>query len=111
MPARLLDGESLAARIRERLSAEVAELRRAGVTPGLGTILVGDDTASARYVAMKHSDSGTVGILSVHEQLSADASQEELERVIAGFNTDPAIDAYLVQLPLPGHLDADRALL
>jgi len=105
MPAILLDGEALAARIRERLAVEVAELRTCGVTPGLGTILVGDDVSSARYVAMKHEDCAAVGIFSVHQHLSADVSQEELEHVVAGFNGDPAIDAYLV------HLDEERTLL
>jgi methylenetetrahydrofolate dehydrogenase (NADP+)/methenyltetrahydrofolate cyclohydrolase len=110
MTAKLLDGEALAARIRDRLAVEVAELRRSGVTPGLGTILVGDDVSSARYVALKHDDCAAVGIFSVHEHLSADASQADLEHVIARFNADPAIDAYLVQLPLPPQLDEERAL-
>jgi methylenetetrahydrofolate dehydrogenase (NADP+)/methenyltetrahydrofolate cyclohydrolase len=111
MTATLLDGEALAVSIRDRLKTEVSELAASGVTPGLGTILVGDDVPSARYVAMKHGDSAAVGILSVHEHLPADVSQGELERVIANFNADPAIDAYLLQLPIPSHLDDERALL
>ncbi len=110
MTAQLLDGEALAARIRERLAGEVRALREQGVTPGLGTILVGDDPSSSRYVSMKHEDSAAIGIYSVNEHLSADATQDELEDVIATFNHDPAIDAFLVQLPLPGHLDEERAL-
>ncbi len=111
MTATLLDGETLAASIRDRLQSEVAELSAAGVTPGLGTILVGDDPSSARYVALKHEDCASVGILSVHEHLPAESSQEQLEHVIAGFNADSAIDAFLVQLPLPAHLDEERVLL
>jgi methylenetetrahydrofolate dehydrogenase (NADP+)/methenyltetrahydrofolate cyclohydrolase len=92
--------------------AEATEqLRRAGIRPGLGTILVGDDPASARYVAMKHADCAEVGIVSVHEHLPAGVSQDELEAVIARFNDDPAVHAYLVQLPLPAALDEERALL
>jgi methylenetetrahydrofolate dehydrogenase (NADP+)/methenyltetrahydrofolate cyclohydrolase len=111
MTATLLDGESLAASIRARLREEVAELSAAGVTPGLGTILVGDDPASARYVSMKRSDSAELGIVSVHEHLPASTSQAELEAVVASFNADPAIDAFLVQLPLPRQLDEERTLL
>jgi methylenetetrahydrofolate dehydrogenase (NADP+) / methenyltetrahydrofolate cyclohydrolase len=111
MPAIILDGEAVAARIRAEVADEVAALRKAGIQPGLGTILVGEDTASARYVAMKHADCGEVGIVSVHEHLPADVSQEELEAVIARFNADPAVHAFLVQIPLPAGLDEDEALL
>jgi methylenetetrahydrofolate dehydrogenase (NADP+)/methenyltetrahydrofolate cyclohydrolase len=89
----------------------VARLRSAGVTVGLGTILVGEDGPSARYVAMKHADCAEVGIHSAHEHLPADVSQAELEAVVARFNADPSIHAYLVQLPLPDGLDEERVLL
>lgn len=85
-------------------------MRAAGVTPGLGTILVGDDGPSARYVAMKHEDCAAIGIASFHEHLPAEVSQDELETVVRRFNDDPAVDAYLVQLPLPSHLDESRVL-
>ncbi|MHB8328806.1 MAG: bifunctional 5,10-methylenetetrahydrofolate dehydrogenase/5,10-methenyltetrahydrofolate cyclohydrolase [Acidimicrobiales bacterium] len=111
MTARLLDGEALAARIRAEVTDRVGQLRAEGIVPGLGTILVGDDAASARYVAMKQADCEQVGMVSVHEHLGADASQAELEAVIARFNADPAVHAYLVQLPLPGGLDEEAALL
>jgi len=111
MTARLLDGEALAARMRAELTDRVARLRGAGVTPGLGTILVGDDAASARYVAMKHEDCEQVGITSVGEHLPADVTQAELLEAIARFNADPALHAYLVQLPLPAGLDEEAALL
>ncbi len=111
MTATLLDGEALAARVRAEVTDRVARLRSAGVEVGLGTILVGDDAPSARYVAMKHADCAEVGIRSVHEHLPADVSQAELEATVARFNADPAVHAYLVQLPLPAGLDEERVLL
>ena len=111
MTATLLDGELLAARIRAEVTDRVARLAAAGVTVGLGTILVGDDGPSSRYVAMKHADCAEVGIFSAHEHLPADVSQSELEAVVARFNADPRIHAYLVQLPLPDGLDEERVLL
>jgi methylenetetrahydrofolate dehydrogenase (NADP+)/methenyltetrahydrofolate cyclohydrolase len=111
MTARILDGEAVASRIRAEVADAVIALRAEGVHPGLGTILVGDDPPSARYVAMKHADCDEVGIVSVHEHLQADVAQDELEAVIARFNADPAVHAYLVQVPLPGGLDEEAALL
>jgi len=111
MTATLLDGELLAARVRAEVTDRVARLRGEGVTVGLGTILVGDDGPSERYVAMKHADCSEVGITSVHEHLPADVSQGELDAVVARFNADPAVHAYLVQLPLPSGLDEERTLL
>ena len=110
MTATLLDGELLAARIRAEVTDRVARLAAAGVTVGLGTILVGDDGPSSRYVAMKHADCAEVGIFSAHEHLPADVTQSELEAVVARFNADPQIHAYLVQLPLPAGLDEERVL-
>ena len=104
----ILNGETVAARIRAEVADAVAQLKRSGIQPGLGTILVGDDPASARYVAMKHEDCAEVGIVSVHEHLPADVGQDELEAVIARFNADPAVHAYLVQIPLPAGLDEER---
>ncbi|MDE3085596.1 MAG: bifunctional 5,10-methylenetetrahydrofolate dehydrogenase/5,10-methenyltetrahydrofolate cyclohydrolase [Acidobacteriota bacterium] len=111
MTARILDGEALAARIRAEVADRAARLAGEGVTAGLGTILVGDDPPSARYVAMKQEDCRAVGMVSVHEHLPADVSQDELMAVIARFNADPAVHAYLVQLPLPAGLDEEAALL
>ena len=111
MTARLLDGEALASRIRAEVTDRVARLRDAGVRVGLGTILVGDDGPSARYVAMKHADCAEVGIHSAHAHLPADVSQAELLDTVARFNADPAVHAYLVQLPLPAGLDEERVLL
>jgi methylenetetrahydrofolate dehydrogenase (NADP+) / methenyltetrahydrofolate cyclohydrolase len=111
MTATLLDGELLAAKIRAEVTDRVARLRSVGVETGLGTILVGDDGPSARYVAMKQADCAEVGIHSEHRHLPADVSQADLEAVVAEFNADRRIHAYLVQLPLPEGLDEERVLM
>jgi methylenetetrahydrofolate dehydrogenase (NADP+)/methenyltetrahydrofolate cyclohydrolase len=111
MTAIRLDGELLAARVRSEVTDRVARLRVAGVRVGLGTLLVGDDAPSARYVAMKHADCAEVGITSFDERLPATASQADVEAVVARFNADPAVSAYLVQLPLPAGLDEEQVLL
>jgi methylenetetrahydrofolate dehydrogenase (NADP+)/methenyltetrahydrofolate cyclohydrolase len=110
-PARLLDGELLAARIRSELTDRVEQLRSNGVRVGLGTILVGDDPSSARYVAMKHDDCAAVGIATIDAHPPATVSQEDLLEVIAAYNADPAVHAILLQLPLPAGLDEEAALL
>src|SRR4051812_16349608 len=111
MTAQMLDGAALAARIKQELAEEIRQLAQRGVTPGLGTILVGDDGASATYVNLKHRDCAEIGITSFGEHLPASTTQDELHAVIQRFNADPTIDAYLVQLPLPKGLDEERALL
>jgi methylenetetrahydrofolate dehydrogenase (NADP+) / methenyltetrahydrofolate cyclohydrolase len=111
MSAILLDGEAVAARIRGEVAERVERLRLEGFGVGLGTVLVGDDVPSERYVALKHEDSASVGIYSVGEHLPATASQAEVLDVIAGFNADPKVSAFLVQLPLPPGLDEEQALL
>ncbi len=110
MSARLLDGEALAARIRQEIAEEVAAMRAAGVVPGLGTVLVGDDPSSSRYVEMKREDCASVGIASIHQHLPADVAQEELLSVVRRYNADPEVDAYLVQLPLPAQVDEEAVL-
>jgi methylenetetrahydrofolate dehydrogenase (NADP+)/methenyltetrahydrofolate cyclohydrolase len=111
LTARLLDGERVAAEVRADVARRVEKLVARGIRPGLGTVLVGDDPASARYVAMKIADSGEVGITSVHEHLPSTATQEEIEAVVARFNADPRVHAYIVQLPLPPGIDEQRVLL
>ncbi|HUL25043.1 MAG TPA: bifunctional methylenetetrahydrofolate dehydrogenase/methenyltetrahydrofolate cyclohydrolase [Streptosporangiaceae bacterium] len=110
MTAVILDGKATAAAIREDLARRVAALARAGVVPGLGTVLVGDDPGSHAYVAGKHRDSVQVGIASIRRDLPADATQEQVEAVIDELNADPACTGYIVQLPLPPGLDAHRVL-
>jgi methylenetetrahydrofolate dehydrogenase (NADP+) / methenyltetrahydrofolate cyclohydrolase len=111
MTAILLDGEAVASRIRAEVAERVAALAAEGVPVGLGTILVGDDGPSARYVALKHEDCSTLGIYSVGEHLPATATQEQVIEVIGRFNADPKVSAFLVQLPLPAGLDEEAALL
>jgi methylenetetrahydrofolate dehydrogenase (NADP+)/methenyltetrahydrofolate cyclohydrolase len=111
LSATLLDGEALAARVRAEVADRVAQLRAEGIHVGLGTVLVGEDGPSARYVAMKHEDCAEVGIASFHEHLPATATQDEVEAVVRRLNADPAVHAYLVQLPLPDGLDEERVLL
>ncbi len=111
MTAILLDGEAVAARVRAEVTDRVERLRAEGISVGLGTVLVGDDGPSARYVAMKQNDCAEVGMVSVGEHLPGTATQTEVEAVIARLNADPYVNAYLVQLPLPDGLDEERALL
>jgi methylenetetrahydrofolate dehydrogenase (NADP+)/methenyltetrahydrofolate cyclohydrolase len=111
MSAILLDGQVVADRLNAEVAEGVARLATQGIHVGLGTILVGDDVPSARYVAMKHEDCAALGMYSVGEHLPATATQAEVLDVIARFNNDPKISAYLVQLPLPDGLDETEALL
>ncbi|MDA8269152.1 MAG: bifunctional 5,10-methylenetetrahydrofolate dehydrogenase/5,10-methenyltetrahydrofolate cyclohydrolase [Actinomycetota bacterium] len=111
MAANVLDGEAVAARIRADTADRVARLRGEGVQVGLGTILVGDDPSSARYVAMKQQDCASVGITTIDEHPPADVTQSELLAIIARYNADPAVHGILLQLPLPAGLDEEEALL
>ena len=110
MTAVILDGRATAAAIKEDLTRRVAALARAGTVPGLGTILVGDDPGSRAYVAGKHRDSVQVGIASIRRDLPANATQKQVEAVVDELNADPACTGYIVQLPLPPGLDAQRVL-
>ena len=108
MTAVLLDGQALADQVKDEVARQIQDL---SVTPGLGTILVGDDPASHSYVGAKIRDCEEVGITSIHEHLPADINQETLIAVIERFNYDPQVHAYIVQLPLPPQLDEEAALL
>ena len=110
MSARILDGKATAAAIREDLTYRVSELARRGATPGLGTVLVGDDPGSRVYVNAKHRDCAQVGIVSIRRDLPANAGQQQVEDVIDELNADPACTGYIVQLPLPAGLDPQRVL-
>ncbi len=110
MTAQLLDGKALAATIKADLTVRVQALLARGITPGLGTVLVGDDPGSKAYVAGKHRDCAQVGIASLQVELPASVSEAELDAEIARLNADPACTGYIVQLPLPGDLDDNRAL-
>ena len=110
MTAGILDGRATAAAIKTELKQRVGRLRARGVVPGLATVLVGDDPASQNYVRMKHRDCEQVGIASIRVELPADATAAQLEEAVAALNADPSCTGYIVQLPLPGHLDENRAL-
>ncbi len=110
VPAISLDGKLTRDEIFVDLSQRVAALTAAGRTPGLGTVLVGDDPGSHAYVKGKHSDCAEVGITSLRRDLPADVSQAELNAVIDELNANPECTGYIVQLPLPRHLDENAAL-
>ncbi len=106
MGANIIDGRAVAARVREEVASEVAELtERTGLQPGLATILVGDDPASAIYVANKRRACAEAGIADHHQHLGADATDDDIAAVIEESNRDPDISGILLQLPLPAGLD------
>ena len=106
----ILDGNATAAAIKAELKERVEALKAKGITPGLGTVLVGDDPASRSYVGAKHRDCAEIGINSIRVDLPGDITQEELDAEIDKLNNDPACTSYIVQLPLPKHLDTNRVL-
>lgn len=108
--AQTLDGKATRDEIFADLKERVDALRARGVVPGLGTVLVGADPGSATYVRLKHSDCEKLGINSIRADLPADASQADLEAVVDKLNADPACTGYIVQLPLPKHLDENAIL-
>jgi methylenetetrahydrofolate dehydrogenase (NADP+)/methenyltetrahydrofolate cyclohydrolase len=110
MAAITLDGKATAATIKAELAQRVAALAEHGVVPGLGTILVGDDPGSHSYVAGKHRDCAEVGIHSLRIDLPATATQTDVETAVLQLNEDPACTGFIVQLPLPEGLDANRVL-
>ena len=107
MTAQILDGKRSAEKVKAEVSTAVSSL---GYVPGLATVLVGDDPASHAYVRGKRRDAEEVGIVSMHHELPADVSQEELGELIGGLNEDDAVDGILVQLPLPGGLDSETVV-
>ena len=110
MTATILDGKAAAAAVKADLRDRVKALGERGIVPGLGTVLVGDDPGSQAYVAGKHRDCAEVGIASIRRDLPADAAQEHVEAVVAELNADDSCHGYIVQLPLPKHLDTGRIL-
>ncbi|MGI5212113.1 bifunctional methylenetetrahydrofolate dehydrogenase/methenyltetrahydrofolate cyclohydrolase [Plantactinospora sp. CA-290183] len=110
MTATLLDGKATAAHIKDELRSRAKALAERGVVPGLGTVLVGEDPGSQAYVNGKHRDCAEVGIASIRRELPADATQEQVDAVVAELNADPACHGYIVQLPLPAQIDTQRVL-
>jgi methylenetetrahydrofolate dehydrogenase (NADP+)/methenyltetrahydrofolate cyclohydrolase len=102
---RIIDGKSVARGLRKRIAEEVTSQYRPEEAPGLATVLVGDDPASATYVASKRRAVAEVGMRDLHRHLEADASQEEIGEVLDGLAEDPSVDGILLQLPLPPGLD------
>ena len=110
MTARLLDGTATAGAIKSDLAVRVDALRTKGITPGLATVLVGHDPGSEWYVGGKHKDCAEVGIASIRRDLPESATQSQLEAVIDELNANDEVTGYIVQLPLPKHLDTDAIL-
>ena len=110
MTAKILDGKATAQATLESLRADVDEIKKRGVTPGLATVLVGDDPGSEWYVSGKHRDCEQVGIASIREDLPANTTQAELEAVIDRLNAKDDVTGYIVQLPLPDHIDTQAII-
>ena len=110
MTAVRLDGKAAAAEIKAELAERVAALAARGVVPGIATVLVGADPASQLYVGMKHTQSEALGRNSIQRELPADATQAQVEALIDELNADPTCHGYIVQLPLPKHIDTDAIL-
>ena len=111
MSAEIISGRDIADQIRAELKDQVAQLKsETGVTPGLATVLVGDDPGSQMYVGMKNKAAGELGIHSRQHTLAGDTSQDELLGLVAGLNADPDVHGILVQLPLPGHIDEGHVI-
>ncbi|MGH9000025.1 MAG: tetrahydrofolate dehydrogenase/cyclohydrolase catalytic domain-containing protein, partial [Acidimicrobiia bacterium] len=111
MGARILDGKVASAAIKDELSRRVAGLKDRGVVPGLATVIIGDDPASHAYVRMKHKACLAVGLASFAHELPADTPAKVVLDLIGELNADPAVHGYLIQLPVPGQLDASELLL
>src|SRR4030095_11262890 len=108
--ARLIDGVALAQKVRAEVAADVAELRRRGVVPGLTVVLVGDDPASAVYVGGKEKASREAGMAGETIRLPATTSQSELLALVEQLNADDTVHGILVQMPLPKHIDPDTVI-
>lgn len=110
MSAQILDGKALAASIKQDLATRTAALKAQGITPGLGTVLVGDDPGSHSYVGGKHRDCQEVGINSIRVDLPADATQADVLAAIRDLNSAKECTGYIVQLPLPRGIDTQVIL-
>lgn len=111
MSATILDGKAVAAAVHQEVASRVEALKARGVTPGLATVLVGEDPASHVYVRNKRRTAERVGITSFHHELSADSSQVDVESLLDDLSADPSVHGILLQLPLPGDLDGEAAVM
>ena len=105
-----IDGKMVSAQIKANLAERVASLKERGVNPGLGTILVGSDPGSVKYVAGKHADCAEIGVNSIRKELPADATFEQIAEAVRELNADPACTGYIVQLPLPKGIDENAII-
>lgn len=105
-----IDGKMVSAQIKANLAERVASLKERGVNPGLGTILVGSDPGSVKYVAGKHADCAEIGVNSIRKELPADATLEQIAEAVQELNADPACTGYIVQLPLPKGIDENAII-
>lgn len=105
-----IDGKAVSARVKERLSKRVEALKERGVNPGLGTILVGSDPGSVKYVAGKHADCAQIGVTSIKRELPENATFEQVAEAVRELNADPACTGYIVQLPLPKAVDENAII-
>ncbi|MDB4254455.1 bifunctional methylenetetrahydrofolate dehydrogenase/methenyltetrahydrofolate cyclohydrolase [Aquiluna sp.] len=110
MTAQILDGLKVSGQIKSELAEQVATLKQRGITPGLGTLLVGSDPGSAAYVAGKHRDCEEVGIQSIRIDLDSSATQSDIQAAIRDLNQDDEVTGFIVQLPLPGGINANQML-
>lgn len=110
MSAQILDGKALASKIKSELAIEVLALKARGITPGLGTVLVGDDAGSHSYVSGKHRDCHEVGITSIRVDLPESATQADVLAAVADLNSSKECTGYIVQLPLPRGVNSQKVL-
>jgi methylenetetrahydrofolate dehydrogenase (NADP+)/methenyltetrahydrofolate cyclohydrolase len=110
MTATILDGVATATAVKNELAERITALKARGITPGLGTLLVGSDPGSLSYVAGKHRDCAEVGIESIRVDLPADATADEVRDAVLALNENPAVTGYIIQLPLPAGLDENAML-
>ena len=110
MSAQILDGKALAKKMKNDMAIEVVRLKALGKSPGLGTVLVGDDPGSHSYVAGKHRDCHEVGINSIRVDLAVDASEKDILAAIADLNSSKECTGYIVQLPLPRGINSQKVL-
>ena len=105
-----IDGKMVSAQIKANLAERVASLKERGINPGLGTILVGSDPGSVKYVAGKHADCAEIGVNSIRKELPADATFEQIAEAVQELNADPDCTGYIVQLPLPKGIDENAII-
>lgn len=105
-----IDGKMVSAQIKANLAERVASLKERGINPGLGTILVGFDPGSVKYVAGKHTDCAEIGVNSIRKELPADATFEQIAEAVQELNADPDCTGYIVQLPLPRGIDENAII-